>query len=96
MTLVVLLGIAVIASVAWFTWRRGRGNLGRVINYSSKSRGVRRETWQNYSASEAELERMVGREAAERLIVNVLLNNSGNSRMWCADKALQDLRRDSR
>jgi hypothetical protein len=37
---------------------------------------------------------MVGKETAERLIVNVLLNNPSRSRAWCVDKALQDLMRD--
>ncbi len=74
--------------------RKTEGNLGKIIDYSAKNRGSRREQWQNDSPSEVKLERMVGKATAERLIVNVLLNNPNRSRAWCADKALQDLARD--
>ena len=69
-------------------------NLGKVIDYSIQNRGSKRQGWQNDSASEVKLERLVGHQTAERLIVNVLLNNPSRSRAWCADKALQDFRRD--
>jgi hypothetical protein len=37
---------------------------------------------------------MVGKQTAERLIINFLPNNPSRSRAWFADKALQDLIRD--
>jgi hypothetical protein len=95
-TWVIILGfiVALIGLFLWQKCRKTQGNLGKIIDYSAKNRGSRREQWQNDSPSEVQLERMVGKETAERLIVNVLLNNSSRPRAWCADKALQDLMRD--
>jgi hypothetical protein len=93
----VIVGGVVILLVGLFLWQKSqskRGNLGKVIDYSAQKRGSRREQWQNDSPSEVKLERMVGKQTAERLIVNVLLNHPSRSRAWCADKALQDLMRD--
>jgi hypothetical protein len=93
----VILGGAVVLLVGLFLWQKRRktqGNLGKVIDYSTQNRGSKREQWQNDSPSEGKLERMVGKQTADRLIVNVLLNNPSRSRAWCADKALQDLIRD--
>lgn len=73
---------------------QGRGNLGKVIDYSQGKKGTRREQWQNYSSSEAKLIQRLGSEATERLIVSVLLDNPTKSRAWCSDKALRDLERD--
>jgi hypothetical protein len=95
-TWVIILG-GIFALIGLFLWKKRRktkGNLGKVIDYSAQNRGSRREQWQNDSPSEVKLERMVGKETAERLIVNVLLNNPSRSRAWCADKALHDLIRD--
>jgi hypothetical protein len=95
-TWVIILGV-VLAFTALFLWikrYKTQGNLGKVIDYSTHNRGSRREKWQNDSPSEVKLERRVGKETAERLIVNVLLNNPSRSRAWCADKALQDLMSD--
>lgn len=74
--------------------RETPNNLGKVIDYSIQNRGSKRQSWQNDSSSEVKLERLVGHQTAERLIVSVLLNNPSRSRAWCADKALQDLIRD--
>jgi Flp pilus assembly protein TadB len=74
--------------------QRSPNNFGKVIDYSTQNRGSKRQQWQNDSASEVKLERLVGHQVADRLIVNVLLNNPSRSRDWCADKALQDLMRD--
>ena len=93
---VVLVLGSVIAFAFWWRWQSRRGNLGKVIDYSQSGGGARREEWRNYSASEAKLEQRVGREAAERLIINVLLNNPSKSRAWCADKAWRDLERDQK
>jgi hypothetical protein len=93
----IVLGAVVVLFCA-FLWQKRRsaqkGNLGKVIDYSTHNRGSKRQQWQNDSASEVKLERMVGSQTADRLIVNVLLNHPGRSRAWCADKALQDLMRD--
>jgi hypothetical protein len=93
---IVLGAVAVLFCALLWQKRRSaqNGNLGKVIDYSAQNRGSKRQQWQNDSASEVKLERMVGPQTAERLIVNALLNNPGRSRAWCADKALQDLMRD--
>jgi hypothetical protein len=95
-TWVIILGgiFAIVGLFLWIKRYKTQGNLGKVIDYSTHHRGSRREKWQNDSPSEVKLERMVGKETAERLIVNTLLNHPSRSRAWCADKALQDLMRD--
>jgi hypothetical protein len=93
---VIIIGVIFVLT-SLFLWQKRRskkGNLGKVIDYSAQNRGSKRAQWQNDSPSEGKLERMVGKQTADRLIVNVLLNNPSRSRAWCADKALQDLIRD--
>ena len=80
--IVVVAGL-VLSFAIWQYKQRARRHLGRV-------------GWQNQSASEAKLVRRVGKATAERLINSTLLNNPGQSRAWCADKALYDLNRDQR
>ncbi|WP_404784816.1 hypothetical protein [Altericista sp. CCNU0014] len=87
--------VILLCAFLWQTSRRAqKGNLGKVIDYSAQNRGSRRQQWQNDSASEVKLERLVGAKTADRLIVSLLLDHPRRSRAWCADKALQDLMRD--